>query len=95
MMKTIMAVAVFACVTSTAYAEISGFYVNGQLGSSWDRASSINHHFFDDDIELNQLSFDSGNKAVFSGGVGIGYNFKSKFDIPIRTELMFTMRGES
>lgn len=88
-----MAIAVLACITNTAYAETSGFYINGQLGSSWNRASSIDHRFLEDDIEPNQLNYNSQNKAVFSGGVGVGYNFKPQFNVPIRTELMFTLRG--
>lgn len=88
-----IAFAVLSCVTSAAYAETSGVYVNGQLGGSWLRAGSINHKFLDDDIDPSKLSFDSQNKVVIGGGVGIGYNFKPKFAIPIRTELTFTIRG--
>lgn len=93
MNKTLVAIAMLASTTSFAYADISGFYLNGQLGGSLNRASSINHSFIDGDIDPSNLSFDSQNKFSFSGGAGLGYNFKPQFNVPIRTELMFTMRG--
>lgn len=93
MKKTLIAAVILFGSTGITYAETSGVYVNGQLGGSWLRAGSISHKFLDDDVDPSNFSFDSQNKVVVNGGVGIGYNFKPHFDLPIRTELMFTMRG--
>ncbi|MFQ0971209.1 outer membrane protein [Gilliamella sp. BG1] len=93
MKKSFITIAFLTSISSFSYAETSGLYINGQIGASWLKAKSIEHHFNEDDINSSHLRFGSQNKTVLSGGVGIGYNFKPQFSIPIRTELMFTKRG--
>jgi outer membrane autotransporter protein len=66
------------------------FFQRTLFNISWLKAKSIEHHFNEDDINPSHLRFGSQNKTVLSGGVGIGYNFKPQFSIPISTELMFT-----
>ncbi|PAV09240.1 hypothetical protein CBG25_03150 [Arsenophonus sp. ENCA] len=42
-----------------------------------------------------KLKGDSHRTAVFGAGLGLGYDFYEKFDIPIRTELEFISRSNT
>ncbi|OCF92170.1 hypothetical protein A9G17_03060 [Gilliamella sp. wkB7] len=93
MKKYFIATTLLASISSFSYAETSGLYLNGQLGASRLKAGSIKHNFYEDGNESSNLGFGSKNKTVFNGGIGIGYDFKPQFNIPIRTDLIFTKRG--
>ncbi|QYN45096.1 porin family protein [Gilliamella sp. ESL0441] len=94
MKKTVIALSTLACLSSFANAQNSGFYLGGQLGDSIFKVNSMKDTFYDDEKSLN-INMGSMNKSKFAGALNLGYNFKSAFDIPVRAEISFTLRGDS
>lgn len=89
MKKSLMAMAVALCTVSLAHAGNTGFYLGGQLGRGLlvlDSKSAKHGDF--------QGRVDTKSNAL-AGSVNLGYNFKPQFDVPIRTELSFTARGNA
>lgn len=96
MKKTVIALSTLACLSSFANAQNSGFYLGGQLGDSIFKVSNIKDTYHDlEDGERGHDKFGSINKSKFSGALNLGYNFKSAFNIPVRAEVSFTLRGDS
>ncbi|OCG13885.1 hypothetical protein A9G24_07195 [Gilliamella sp. App6-5] len=96
MKKTLIALTTFACFSSFAYAETNGFYLGGQLGASVQKVSDIKdtlHYNFGRVVDDNL--FDSMHKTKLAGALNLGYNFSSHYDIPVRAELSFTLRGNA
>ena len=94
MKKTLVALATIACFSAFAQADTTGFYLGGQLGASILKANSIkdtvSYYNYSEDFKIG--SFKNGKIA---GGLNIGYNFKYAYDLPLRAELSYTMRGNS
>ena len=95
MKKTLVALATIACFPALAQTDTTGFYLGGQLGASILKANSIKdtvsyHNYFSKDFKIG--SFKNGKIA---GALNIGYNFKYDYDLPLRAELSYTMRGNS
>ncbi|MDR5609749.1 outer membrane beta-barrel protein [Arsenophonus sp.] len=80
----------------------SGMYVTGKMGASIQQMSG---QFFPvkyileingEEEEFNKkIKGDNHRTAVFGAGLGLGYDFYEKFDIPIRTELEFISRSSA
>ena len=94
MKKTLVALATIACFPAFAQADTTGFYLGGQLGASILKANSIkdtvSYRNYLEDFKIG--SFKNGKIA---GALNIGYNFKYDYDLPLRAELSYTMRGNS
>ena len=58
------------------------------------KANSIKDTFYDD-YGSDTFKIGSFNKGKIAGALNIGYNFKYDFDLPLRAELSYTMRGNS
>ncbi|OTP88503.1 hypothetical protein B6D12_10560 [Gilliamella apicola] len=94
MKKTLVALATIACFPVFAQTDTTGFYLGGQLGASILKANSIKDTFYDD-YGSDTFKIGSFNKGKIAGALNIGYNFKYDFDLPLRAELSYTMRGNS
>ncbi|OCG22241.1 MULTISPECIES: outer membrane protein [unclassified Gilliamella] len=95
MKKTLIALTTFACFSSFAYAETSGFYLGGQLGAAMLKASSLKDNMYHKrGIVLNDDIFDSMHKTKLASALNLGYSFHDD-DIPVRVELSFTLRGNT
>ena len=94
MKKTLVALATIACFPALAQTDTTGFYLGGQLGASILKANSIKDtlSYYDDSEDFKIGSFKNGKIA---GALNIGYNFKYDYDLPLRAELSYTMRGNS
>lgn len=92
MKKTIVALATIACLPAFAHAETNGFYLGGQLGASILKANSLKDtvSYADGSKSYKIGSF---NKGKIAGALNLGYNFKYDCDLPIRTELSYTVRS--
>ena len=94
MKKTLVALATIACFPALAQTDTTGFYLGGQLGASILKANSIkdtvSYRNYSEDFKIG--SFKNGKIA---GALNIGYNFKYDYDLPLRAELSYTMRGNS
>ena len=94
MKKTLVALATIACFPAFAQTDTTGFYLGGQLGASILKANSIkdtvSYQSYSEDFKIGSF-----NKGKFAGALNIGYNFKYDYDLPIRAELSYTMRGNS
>jgi len=94
MKKTLVALATIACFPAFAQTDTTGFYLGGQLGASILKANSIkdtvSYRNYSEDFKIG--SFKNGKIA---GALNIGYNFKYDYDLPLRAELSYTMRGNS
>ena len=96
MKKTVIALSTLACLSSFANAQNSGFYLGGQLGDSIFKVKTIKDTYHDlEDGERSYYKFGSMNNSKIAGALNLGYNFKSAFDIPVRAEVSFTLRGDS
>lgn len=89
MKKSLLAMAVALATVNVAHAETSGFYLGGQLGSGFiemdlkkETIRDIEQHF-------------TAKQSKLVGAINVGYNFKSQFDLPIRTELSYTARDKA
>lgn len=67
---------------SNAYAN-TGIYLGAKMGASITRAS--------DATITNVYGENSDTDTVFGGGVAVGYDFNSNFNLPIRAELEWLM----
>ncbi|WP_085247955.1 outer membrane protein [Gilliamella mensalis] len=95
MKNTLIALTTCACFSSFAYAETSGFYLGGQLGAAVVNASSVNDNlYYKRGFVLKEGIFNSMHKTNLAGAVNLGYNFND-YDIPVRMELSFTLRGNT
>ncbi|MCX8650294.1 porin family protein [Gilliamella sp. B2776] len=94
MKKTLITLATIACFPAFAQTETIGIYLGGQLGASILKANSIKDtlSYFDESETVKIGSFKNGKIA---GALNIGYNFKYDYELPLRTELSFTIRGNS
>ncbi|MFQ1011371.1 outer membrane protein [Gilliamella apicola] len=94
MKKTLVALATIACFPALAQTDTTGFYIGGQLGASILKSNSIkdtvSYRNYSEDFKIG--SFKNGKIA---GALNIGYNFKYDYDLPLRAELSYTMRGNS
>lgn len=94
MKKTLVALATIACFPAFAQTDTTGFYLGGQLGASILKANSIkdtvSYRNYSEDFKIGSF-----NKGKFAGALNIGYNFKYDYDLPLRAELSYTMRGNS
>lgn len=97
--KSIIAV-LSSVVTFSAQAnDISGFYLQGKLGTSIQHQS--NRHVSTDlvDYDNKEPSFSlrqylgTKTKAVFAGGVATGFDFNPQFNVPLRLEVEFITRA--
>lgn len=76
-------------------ADNNGFYVSGKMGTSIVKMSDQKWNVYNpDSVDNEYYSFGSKTKGVFGGGLAVGYDFNDKFNLPIRTELDFMMRGK-
>ena len=84
---------------------VRGLYVGGKLGMSAEQFSSskiglekgeASFPLPFGDLSWNKQSFGMGNHndTVFAGGMTLGYDFCKHFDIPVRIELDYTLRGK-
>ena len=94
MKKTLVALATIACFPALAQTDTTGFYLGGQLGASILKANSIK-----DTVSYRNYSegfkIGSFKNGTIAGALNIGYNFKYDYDLPLRAELSYTMRGNS
>lgn len=86
----LLAIAIMTMVTSNAYANsaTSGIYLGAKMGLSSISAKDI--HQTDDPNES-----ENDTDTAFGGGIAVGYDFDSKFNIPVRTELEFLMFADA
>lgn len=101
MKKILIAMTAITCSTSFAYADVykedGGFYIGGQIGASIINARSLDRTFYPDDdyyFAGAKLDLDSVHKTGVAGGFNLGYNFQPAYDVPVRTELSFTIRSK-
>jgi len=64
----------------------TGFYIGGKVGTAIMHPEKIEH---------SETELGSYTKGVFSGSLVGGYDFFYDHNMPIRTELDFTMRSEA
>lgn len=64
----------------------TGFYIGGKVGTAIVHPEKIEHS----DAELGSYT-----KGVFSGSLVGGYDFFYDYNMPVRTELDFTMRSDA
>ncbi|EPK6350134.1 outer membrane protein [Proteus mirabilis] len=102
-MKKIIALSVISSIGLTSFlananeSEKNGVYVTGKMGASIIQMSGQKLTYTDyEDPEWNErYNGDSHRTGVFGGGIALGYDFSSEFDLPIRAELDFTARGKA
>ncbi|MWN89707.1 outer membrane beta-barrel protein [Gilliamella sp. Pra-s65] len=94
MKKTLIALTTLVGFSGLAHAE-NGFYLGGQLGASVLGVSNFENslHYGSRGVLKDDL-FDSMHKTKLAGALNLGYNF-SDYDIPVRAELSFTLRGNA
>ncbi|WP_238149271.1 hypothetical protein [Arsenophonus endosymbiont of Aleurodicus floccissimus] len=103
MKKTLLVLLTTELIPSTLFANESksGMYMTGKMGASIQQMSG---QFFPAGyiLEINgeeefnkKIKEDNHRTAVFGAGLGLGYDFYEKFDIPIRTELEFISRSSA
>jgi opacity protein-like surface antigen len=85
MMALVVAAALALAPAASALAE--GFYITPKVGWSSFKAD------IDYDSDIGGGS-DGKTKALVPFGLAFGYDFKPAFDIPVRTEVEYTYRGE-
>lgn len=86
------------CVSIAGFAQSKGLYLGGNIGASKIESSdsNIDNRFSSGTFESGvSHSFGNQNDDVFSGGLSIGYDFSPEFNLPIRTELSYTARGDA
>ncbi|EBS6881416.1 porin family protein [Salmonella enterica] len=80
--------------SANAAGEKTGLYLNGKAGVSVLQLSGQSQNFsYADDHE--KYNGGSSRDTVFTGGIALGYDFSSNFDIPVRAEIEFSSRGKS
>lgn len=104
MRKTLLFLLTTSLIPSTLLANESksGFYITGKMGASIQQMSGQFYPSLyaveingDEEIFEKKIKGNNHRTAVFSAGLGLGYDFFEKFDIPIRTELEFTSRSSA
>lgn len=84
---------------------LAGLYIGGKLGASVERFGDgkfgwdgYNSTYNGQPLVLhggNTGSMGSNKDTVFSGGLNIGYDFSRRYDLPIRLEFDYTLRGDA
>nr|WP_241390528.1 outer membrane beta-barrel protein [Serratia proteamaculans]ULG15783.1 hypothetical protein 495p2_00031 [Serratia proteamaculans] len=98
--KSIIAVLSSVVAFSALAKDISGFYLQGKLGTSFQHLSNryVSTDLVDYDNKEPSFSLkqylDTKTKAVFAGGVATGFDFNPQFNVPLRLEVEFTARAK-
>ncbi|EMA4783578.1 porin family protein [Providencia rettgeri] len=74
----------------------NGVYLGGKMGASIMQLSNQQFVYsgYADAGDNGTKNGASHRRAVFGGGVVLGYNFNTQFDIPVRAELDITARDD-
>jgi len=93
--KAVLSVAVASVIWSqSAGATENAFYLSGKLGPSFIGLSGDKLEYYNDQLkQLEKYSGGSSTKAVFNGGVAIGYDFYQEYYLPLRTEFEVVLRS--
>ncbi len=102
-MKKIIALSVISSIGLTSFlananeSEKNGVYVTGKMGASIIQMSGqkLTETVYENPEWNERYNGDSHRTGVFGGGIALGYDFSSEFDLPIRAELDFTARGKA
>jgi opacity protein-like surface antigen len=88
-------------MAGNAMAQGGGVYVTGKIGTSQQRVER--HLKFDRPVAANigndsiaagnDINLGSYTHGSFAGGVALGYNFKPRFDVPLRLDFEFIARS--
>lgn len=78
--------------------ELSGFYLSGKVGLSFQQQLNRKIAVLDTDLVTgaatsDNLDFGNSTKLILSGGGVGGYDFKPRFNVPIRVELEYIVRN--
>ncbi|MGO2334691.1 outer membrane protein [Providencia sp.] len=101
MKKVLILSALMGCVTLPAFANTddskTGLYVTGKMGASIIQMSGQQFVYsgFAEAGDNGTKNGDSHRTGVFGGGLALGYDFASQFDIPVRAELEFIARDKA
>ncbi|WP_272680176.1 outer membrane protein [Providencia sp. PROV032] len=94
MKKVILASLLSLTFSGLAMASGNGFYVSGKLGTSILKLSD--QKWEESDVGFYE-SYNNGSKtkAVFGGGIALGYDLYDVTSLPLRAELDITLRGKA
>ncbi|EDR2901220.1 porin family protein [Salmonella enterica subsp. enterica] len=95
----VSALAILGMVSFTAHAtgDKTGLYLNGKAGISVMQLSGQKFSYQDNEYPDDNERYSGGrdSKAVFGGGIALGYDFSQQYDLPVRAEIEFSARGKS
>lgn len=95
----VSALAILGMVSFAAHAngDKTGLYLNGKAGISVMQLSGQKLSYQDNEYPEDNERYSGGsdNKAVFGGGIALGYDFSQQYDLPVRAEIEFSARGKS
>ncbi|WGL98257.1 hypothetical protein QE177_13965 [Arsenophonus sp. aPb] len=103
MKKTLIALITICIIPSTVLANESknGVYISAKMGASIQQMSGQFFPTFyilevggEEEKFAQKLKGNNHRTAVFGAGFALGYDFYENFNIPIRTELDWTLRPE-
>ena len=83
--------AAFFAMPALAAAEIHGVYIAPKFLLGIQDSGTISTSGDTGGLKF----FRQYNQAVFGGALAVGYNFASKFNVPVRTEIEFALRSNS
>ena len=98
-MKRLFAVAMLITVLALSEpvlaADLGGFYVAPKF--FWSHQTQDNAGTDSDVVVATGLSYKVADKSddAWGGALALGYDFKAKFGVPIRTELEYAVRSQS
>ncbi|WP_272691276.1 outer membrane protein [Providencia sp. PROV132] len=101
MKKAFIVSALMGCVSLPTFANTedskTGLYVTGKMGASIVQMSGQQFVYsgFAEAGDNGTKNGDSHRTGVFGGGLALGYDFDSQFDIPVRAELEFMARDKA